>query len=124
MTRPSTGPVEDITWSQSRTLLKPEIRRIPEVMGLLELVADKEKRMTPASFWESCAVIITPTWQKAIWWNMLKKLRVDWMDLGRIQDKRLEGWKWRNRHDPSWTASLIPTRMPCGQKEQSIATEA
>ena len=90
------GSLESVSWSGSRTLLKPDIRRIPEAIGLLELVVDDEERQTPPSFWDACTVIITPTWQKAIWWNALERLRVDWLDLGKIQDQRL-----RNGHDPS-----------------------
>lgn len=122
-TRPSTGPLEDTSWSQSRTLLKPDTKRIMETVELLELVVDKEARRTPASFWESCAVIVTPTWQKATWWNTLTNLRVDWIELGRLQDRSLMAWASRNGHNPSWTASLVPTRMRCGLRGRNNATD-
>ena len=123
-TRPSTGPLEDTSWSKNRTLLKPGTRKIAETIELLKLVRDEETRTNPASFWEGCAVIITPTWKKATWWNSLAELRVDWIDLGRLQDEQLTAWASRNGHNPSWTASLVPTRTNSGQKERRNITEA
>lgn len=115
------GTWEDGAWSTTRTLLRPEIKRIPEMLETLKLVVDKEQRISPPSCWKACAVLITPTWRGALWWNILESLRTDWIDLGRLQDKRLEAWSRRNGHQPHWTASLVPTKGLSGQTEQNRA---
>lgn len=115
--------IENLSWSGSRTILKPVIRRIPEILDLLKLVVDRSQRTTPPSFWKAGTVLITPTWRKALWWNSLAALRSDWINLGRLEDRGLAAWKSRNKHAPSWSASLIPTRMLSGPRELGPATE-
>ena len=110
----STGPVEDMKWSERRTLLKPPVAKIPELLELIKLKLDLEPRKNPPSFWESCAILVTPTWKQSLWWNQLVEMRRDWLDLGQIPEKTFRGWETRNSHPPSWTASLIAMKEPCG----------
>lgn len=121
-TRASTGPIEDLRWAERRALLKPPIKSIPELLELLKLRLDGEPRREPPSFWEACAVLVTPTWRQSLWWNQLVRMRRDWVDLGPIQEEGFEGWEMRNSHPPSWTASLIATRGPCGLRPQGRST--
>lgn len=124
MTRTSTGPVEDLSWADKRTLLKPPTNRIADVLDLVSLVLDGEKRDAPVSLWRSCAVLITPTWRQAIWWNKLEAVRTDWLDLGRLPDRTLAGWESRNNHPSAWTASLIQTKGSCGPLGQETNMDA
>ena len=112
--RASTGPVEDMKWSEGRALLKPPVVKLPELLELLKLKIDLGTRKNPPSLWECCAIVITPTWKQSLWWNQLVEMRRDWLDLGQIPEKTFKGWEIRNSHPPSWTASLIAMQEPCG----------
>lgn len=103
-------PWQDLKWIDQRALLKPPTRDIPEILNILKEVHDGRPRKERPSMWERCAVLITPTWQGALWWSQLEALRVGWLDLGRIPDKNLADWETRNGRSPSWTASLVATR--------------
>lgn len=125
MTRESTGPFEDLSWAKKRTLLKPPTGVIPDVLEVLgEVKSKKKEREVPVSLWESCAVLITPTWRNSIWWKELEGMRVKWIDLGRLQEESLKAWEERNTHPPSWTASLIPTRAFSGHLERETSIDA
>lgn len=116
----SSGPVEDLHWADKRALLKPRVTEIPRLLGLLSLVKLEQPDKAPASLWPGAAVVITPTWRGAIWWEQLEQLRTDWIELGRISDRNLLAWQDRNGHEPSWTASLVATGPPSGRREQLI----
>lgn len=122
-TRASTGPIEDTSWATKRTLLKPRTGKIADTLELLRLVMDTNEREDPPSFWTGCAVLITPTWEQAFWWNQLKAMRRDWISLGRMTDASMGAWEARNSHPPLWTASLIATRAPSGPQAPEINTK-
>ena len=116
-TREATVELESLEWAKQRALLKPPTSKIPEVLELLKLVAIKDKPTTPISLWKECAVLVTPLWKKAIWWETLKNLRADWISLGRLEEESLMPWQRRNGHPPAWTASLIRTGHSFGHRE-------
>ena len=114
----SLKPLESLYWANGRALLKPKIGDIWKILQLLVKIKDQHPPSTHPSLWEHCAVIITPTWQSALWWNQLMELRTDWLDLGRVEDRELRAWRARNMHWPSWTASLVATRPLYYPQEQ------
>ena len=121
-TKEPSGILEDLHWAARRTLIEPPTKRIAEVLNFVELVLNKEEQRSPPSLWESCTIIITPTWMSAPWWTKLSVMRTAWLELGRIPDRSLAAWESRNFHAPSWTASLCCTKIPSGHLTRSVST--
>ena len=62
--------------------------------------------------------------EKDLFRNSLAELRVDWIDLSRLQDDQSTAGASKNEYSPSWTVFLVPMRTNSGQKKWSNVTEA
>ena len=117
-TRDPTSLLEGLSWSNKRALIWPEnTRDLPRILGLLGGIRGPPLEGPPV-LWPRLAVVVSPTWRGSAWWGDLEKLRVSWLQLGRLQSPHLKHWATRNGHWPEYTASLIPLRTPSGPPGQ------
>lgn len=121
-TKDTTKAWEDLDWLSKRALVKPPTSQIPEILNILEEARTDGVTFSRPSTWETFVVLITPTWQRALWWSQLESLRTQWLDLGRHSDKNLKDWESRNGRKPSWTASLVRTKGPAELMEPGRST--
>lgn len=112
-----TSLADTAEWAKKRALLVPPVGKIGSALEMLKGVRGEPKEGPPSS-WDNMAVIVTPLWPGTVWWPSLLELRYDWIPLGRLPHKGLEGWEERNRHPSPWTASLIPLRGNSGLQAQ------
>ena len=118
----ATSLLEGLEWAQRRALLFPKVRSVGGVVQLLALCAADERPQGDPTTWERMGVLITPTWQGAVWWPEVVRRRVAFLDLGRIGSEDTRRWEERSGHWPAWTASLIPLRGRCGRQERERST--
>lgn len=112
-----TSLLEGCTWAGKRCLLRPQVHQVGRVVDLLESVRGEPPPGDPST-WESMAVLIAPHWRGAAWWPQLVGMRVSSLMLGTLPDTQLSQWRARNGHDARWSASLVPTGTPSGQRQQ------
>lgn len=115
-TREATSLLEGLEWSKKRTLLFPKVGNIGNTVKYLSLCAADRAPKDHPSLWERMAVVVTPLWKGSTWWPALERMRVEYIDLGRLGKDETKGWQRRNGHKPEWTASLVPLRTHSGQR--------
>ena len=121
VTQDPTSLLEGLSWADKRVLLWPKTRDLGRTLSLLGMVAGPPQEGPPA-LWTRLAVVVSPTWRGSAWWGDLERLRVSWLQLGRLQSPHLRRWAARNGHWPEHTASLIPLRTPSGPPVQGEPT--
>lgn len=121
-TREATCLLEGMEWATRRTLLLPKVRDIGRAVEHLALVAQKEAPDEHPSLWPRMAVLITPCWKGAAWWQEVRTMRKDFISLGRLTSEDTAGWESRNGHAPAWTASLVPLTTHCGLRGRGEST--
>lgn len=117
-----TSLLEGLAWRDKRVLLWPQPKDLGRILNLLGLVAGEKALEGPPALWPSLAVVVSPTWRGSAWWGDLERLRVSWLQLGRLQSPHLSAWAQRNGHWPEFTASLVPLRTPSGPQRQGRPT--
>lgn len=121
-TREPTSLLEGLEWAARRTLLFPRVGDIGNTLRHLALCAGDRAPEGHPSLWERMAVVITPLWRGAVWWPALERMRVAFLELGRLGAGEMERWRQRNGHEPEWTASLVPLETRSGQAGQGKGT--